>query len=469
MLSGRFVRQLKRIVGEDGLLTSPSEVMLYAYDSSMAKGRVPEAVALPISTEQVAAVVKLARHYRVPFTARGAGTNLSGGTVTPHGGIVISLTRMDGILEIDLPNERAVLEPGVVNLELQQALAPFGYQFCPDPASQKASTIGGNVAENAGGPHCLKYGVTTNHILGLEVVLPDGELANLGGKAADWPGYDLIGLMVGSEGTLGIVTKITVRICRLPKEVRCLLAVFDQLEKAGMACRDIIAAGILPAALEIMDRLIIWAVAQAGMAVYPENAEAVLIVELDGTDGLEKGLEECAQICRANGAQEVSTAWSPEERERLWAGRRGAFGAGAKISPAFLVNDGTVPRDKLPEVLRQLEEIGRRYRVRIGNVFHAGDGNLHPNIYFSADDAEERERAHQAAYEVFEVCARAGGTISGEHGIGMEKIAGMRLIFSPTELEVMKRIKRIFDPEGLCNPGKILPDSVERSGFSAVD
>jgi glycolate oxidase subunit GlcD len=457
MLDVRVLKRLKRIVGEDGLLTSPSEVMLYAYDSSMAKGRVPEAVVLPRTAEQVAGVVRLAQEYKVPFTARGAGTNLSGGTVTPHGGIVISLARMDRILEIDVANQCAVVEPGVVNLHLQQALAPLGYEFRPDPASQKASTIGGNVGENAGGPHCLKYGVTTNHVLGMEVVLPSGEIINFGGKAADLPGYDLIGLLIGSEGTLGIITRIIVRVSPLPKEVRCLMAVFDKLEKAGAACRDIIAAGILPAALEIMDRLMIWAVVQSGLAAYPEDAEAVLVVELDGIEGLDRRLEQCVDICRQNEAQEVSAGWSPQERERLWAGRRAAFGAGAKISPAFLVNDGVVPRDKLPEALRQLGEVGRKWRVKIGNVFHAGDGNLHPNIYYKADDAEERERAHQAAYEVFEICARAGGTISGEHGIGMEKIAGMPLIFSADELEIMRRMKHVFDPKGLCNPGKVLP------------
>jgi len=476
MLPRLTIKQLERIAGKGGLLTSPSEVMLYSYDSSMARGVLPDAVVLPTSTGQVAEVVKLAGKYGVPFTARGAGTNLSGGSVTPRGGIVICLTRMDSILEIDIANRCAVVQPGVVNQELQEALAPFGYQFCPDLASQKASTIGGNVAENAGGPHCLKYGVTTNHVLGLEVVLSDGEVLNLGGKAGDSPGYDLVGLLVGSEGTLGIITKIIVRISPLPKAVRTLLAVFDQpathigrpadqyggLEKAGQATSDIIAAGILPAAMEIMDRLMVWAVVQSGEAVYPEDAEAVLIVELDGMEeGLEARLGECVEICRRNGAREISTAWTEEERERLWAGRKGAFGAGAKISPAFLVNDGTVPRDKLPGALRQVEEIGRRWRVKIGNVFHAGDGNLHPNIYFDANDPEERARAHRAAYEILRLCAELGGTISGEHGIGLEKVEAMALIFSPTELELMRTIKRIFDERGLCNPGKVLPEAKE--------
>ena len=459
MLTAAIEKQLKQILGKDGLLTSPSELMLYSYDSSMAKGVLPDAVALPGTTEQVAAVVKLARQHNIPLTARGAGTNLSGGTVTLRGGLVLGLARLDRILEIDLPNARAVVEPGVINLELQQALAPLGYQFCPDPASQKASTIGGNAAENAGGPHCLKYGVMTNHVLGLEVVLWNGDVATLGGKAADLPGYDLVGLMVGSEGTFGIITKAVLRISPLPKAVRLLLAIFDQLENAGRAVRDIIAAGILPASLEIMDRLMIWAVAQAGLAAYPENAEAVLIVELDGLeDGLERRLQECVEFCRSNGAQQISIALSAPERERLWAGRRSAFGAGAKISPAFLVNDGTVPRGKLPEVLRQVEEIGRRHQVRIGNVFHAGDGNLHPNIYFAADDPEERARAQQAAHEILAVCVRAGGTISGEHGIGVEKLHAMSLVFSPVEMELMRRIKRVFDPEGRLNPGKVLPE-----------
>jgi len=424
----------------------------------LAKGKIPEIVVLPTSTEQVASAVRLANKYRIPVTPRGAGTNLSGGTVTPEGGLVISLTRMDRILEIDTANERVVVEPGVVNLELQERLGAYGYEFRPDPASQKASTLGGNIAENAGGPHCLKYGVTTNHVLGLEVVLPNGEVTSMGGKAEGIPGYDLIGLLVGSEGTFGIVTKAVLRISPLPRALRSLLAVFDDLGKAGKSTRDIVAAGILPAALEIMDKLMIWAVNQSGGVSYPEGAEAVLIVELDGyEEALDRRLAQCEEICRSNGAQSISTAFSAAERTRLWAGRKGAFGAGARISPAFLVNDGTVPRDKLPEVLAALGEIGRKHRVRIGNVFHAGDGNLHPNIYYGVDDVEERERAHQAAYEILEVCAKAGGTISGEHGTGMEKLKAMPLIFSPVEISLMKRIKSVFDPEGRCNPGKVLP------------
>jgi glycolate oxidase len=462
MANASFLKQLHKILGKDGLLTAPSEVMLYAYDSSMARGMTPEAVALPRTTQQVAAMVKLAGKFGVPFTARGAGTNLSGGTITPKGGLVISLTRMDNILEIDIPNRCVVVEPGVVNLELQDILGAEGYQFCPDPASQKASTIGGNIAENAGGPHCLKYGVTSNHVLGLEVVLPNGEIINLGGKAADAPGYDLIGLLVGSEGTFGIVTKAILRISPVAKGVRTLLAIFDQLEQAGRATTEIIAAGILPAALEIMDKLMIWAVAQSGGALYPEGAEAALIVELDGLEeGLDRRLAECVEICKANGAQTISTALAKEDRERLWAGRKSAFGAGAKISPGFLVNDGTVPRDKLPEVLKQVQEIGRRRRVRIGNVFHAGDGNLHPNIYYELNDADEKERAHCAAHEIIKVCIRAGGTISGEHGIGTEKLYAMPLLFSPAEIELMRAIKQIFDPAGICNPGKVLPEATE--------
>ena len=464
MTNRQFLKQLQKILGKDGLLTSPSEVMLYAYDSSMARGITPEAVALPRTTEQVAAIVKLAGKFGVPFTARGAGTNLSGGTITPKGGLVISLTRMDKILEIDIPNRCVVVEPGVVNLELQNILEAEGYQFCPDPASQKASTIGGNIAENAGGPHCLKYGVTSNHVLGLEVVLPNGEIINLGGKAADAPGYDLVGLLVGSEGTFGIVTKAILRITPVANGVRTLLAIFEQLEKAGRATTEIIAAGILPAALEIMDKLMIWAVAQSGEALYPEGAEAALIVELDGLEeGLDRRLAQCVEICRAIDAREISTALAKDDRERLWAGRRGAAAAGAKISPAFLVNDGTVPRDKIVEVLNQVEEIGARWGVRIGSLFHAGDGTLHPNIYYNPNDPEELEHAHCAAHEITEACIRAGGTITGEHGIGMEKLYAMPLLFSPAEIELMRAIKQIFDPEDICNPGKVLPEATAKA------
>jgi glycolate oxidase len=465
MLAPSILKQLRKIVGKECLLTDPADLLLYASDSSAAKGRLPEAVLLPDSTEQVLAIVKLANQYRLPFTPRGAGTNLSGGAVTPEGGLVISLAKMDRILEIDLPNRIAVVEPGVVNLELQQALAPSGYQFCPDPASQKASTIGGNVAENAGGPHCLKYGVTVNHVLGLEVVLPKGEIIQLGGKAADAPGYDLIGLFVGSEGTLGIATKILLRLSPLPSGIRTLSAIFTSLEKAGQATTEIIAAGILPAALEIMDKMMLWALAQTGEALYPPDAEAVLIVELDGgQESLDRRLAQCAEICRRNDATEVSAGWSEKEREQLWRGRRSAYGAGAKISPKFLVNDGTVPRDKLAEVLREVQEIGRRYQVRIGNFFHSGDGNLHPNIYFDADNPEERERAEAAAKEILEVCVCAGGTISGEHGIGLEKKAAMSLVFSPAEMSIMKQLKELFDPLGICNPGKIFPETAESAG-----
>jgi glycolate oxidase len=460
MISPRILKQLKKIVGKEGLLTDPADLLLYASDSSAAKGKIPEAVLLPDSTDQVAAIVKLANQYRLPFTPRGAGTNLSGGAVTPEGGLVISLARMDRILEIDLPNRIAVVEPGVVNLELQQALAPHGLQFCPDPASQKASTIGGNVAENAGGPHCLKYGVTVNHILGLEVVLPKGEVLQLGSKVADAPGYDLIGLFVGSEGTLGIATKIFLRLSPLPSNVRTLSATFASLENAGLATTEIIAAGILPAALEIMDKMMLWALAQTGEALYPPDAEAVLIVELDGgEESLDRRLAQCTEICRNNGATEVSSGWSETEREHLWRGRRSAYGAGAKISPKFLVNDGTVPRDKLAEVLREVQEIGQRYQVRIGNFFHSGDGNLHPNIYFDSANPAERERAEAAAKEILEVCVRAGGTISGEHGIGLEKKSAMSLVFSPAELRIMKQLKELFDPLGICNPGKIFPEA----------
>jgi glycolate oxidase len=416
-------------------------------------------VVLPTSTEQVAAVVKVCHREGIPFTARGAGTNLSGGSIPVQGGIIIGLTRMDRLLDIDIENQRAVVEPGYLNFDLSNALAPFGYYFAPDPASQKASTLGGNVGENAGGPHCLKYGVMTNHVLGLEVVLPDGSIIQTGGKSLDGPGYDLTGLLVGSEGTFGIVTKMTVRIMRLPEAVKTLLAIFESIDDAASAVSDIIGRGILPATLEMMDRTVIEAVEMAYDAGYPLDAEAVLIIELDGVrDGQDRVAEEIAAICRKRNVREVKVAKDQAERDRLWAGRRGAFGAMSKLRPNCSVNDGTVPRTRLPEVLRKVGEIGKRHRITVGNVFHAGDGNLHPTVLFSSLDKDETMRATNVGRDILQACAEAGGTISGEHGIGLEKKDAMKLIFNSEDLAAMRQLKKAFDPRGLCNPQKILPD-----------
>jgi glycolate oxidase subunit GlcD len=369
---------------------------------------------------------------------------------------------MAGILEIDIENQRAVVEPGLFNLDLQNELARYGYYYAPDPASQKVSTMGGNLGENSGGPHCLKYGVTTNHVLGAEVVLPNGDVIWTGGKAHDNPGYDLVGVLVGSEGTFGIATKLILRIMRKPEAVQTFLAVYDSLEDAGDTVSAIIGAGIIPATLEMMDRLVMKAVEDSIHAGYPLDAEAVLIIELDGIkDGMDRLARRITEICKANHAREVKLATSEAERMRLWAGRKGAFGAVARLRPNYLVCDGTVPRMKLPDVLKKVVEIGKKYNLEIGNVFHAGDGNLHPLILFDARNEEELKKVHLAGAEILKACADAGGTISGEHGVGTEKIDGMSLVFSRDDMGAMKRVKMAFDPDEICNPGKVLPEQLE--------
>ena len=458
MLSEKVLAEIRAIVGKEGLLSSPTQLMVYEYDASMDQ-HLPEAVVLPVGTEQVSAVVKICNREKIPFTARGAGTNLSGGSIPIKGGITIGLSRMNRLLEIDIENQRVVVEPGFLNLELSTALAPYGYYFAPDPASQKTSTLGGNVGENAGGPHCLKYGVTTNHVLGMEIVLPDGSIIQTGGKPLDNPGYDLTGLFVGSEGTFGIVTKMTVRIMRLPEAVKTLLAIFETIDDAANTVSEIIGQGILPATLEMMDKTVIKAVELAYQSGYPLDAEAVLIIELDGVrDGQERMAAEIVEICKHHNVREVKVAKDQAERDRLWAGRRGAFGAMTKLRPNYIVNDGTVPRTKLPEVLRKVGEVGKKYKVEIGNVFHAGDGNLHPLVLFSSLDKEETKRASDSAMDILAACAEAGGTISGEHGIGLEKKDAMKLVFGPADMAAMHAVKRAFDPQGLCNPQKVLPD-----------
>jgi glycolate oxidase len=458
-MAEQLIIELGRIVGKRNVLSSPEELLVYQYDASIERGN-PQAVVFPISAEQVSGIVKLCNRLDTPFVARGAGTNLSGGSLPIKGGVVICLSRMNRILEVDIANERAVVEPGVINLDISAALSPLGYYYAPDPASQKASTIGGNVAENAGGPHCFKYGVTTNHIPGLEVVTPEGEILQFGGKAPDTPGYDLTGLFVGSEGTLGIATKIIVRIMRLPEAYKTLLAIYDSLADAGQTVSAIIAAGILPATLEMMDRIILGAVEASFQAGFPLDAEGVLIIELDGlADGTERAADRIVGICKANRAREVRVAKTPAERDKLWAGRKGAFGAIARVSPNYLVVDGTVPRTKLPEVLSQVQDIGRRYDLRIPNVFHAGDGNLHPLILFDDRNKKQKERVLLAGMEILKLCAAAGGTISGEHGIGLVKIAAMSFVFSSEEIDAMRRVKHALDARAHCNPGKMFPNA----------
>ncbi|HEU5288829.1 MAG TPA: FAD-linked oxidase C-terminal domain-containing protein, partial [Candidatus Limnocylindria bacterium] len=416
----------------------------------------PDAVVLPNDTADVAALARFCHEHSVPIVPRGAGTGLSGGAIPVEGGVVVSFARMARILDIDAPNRRAVVQPGLINLHLSTAVAPHGLYFVPDPSSQKACTLGGNVAENSGGPHTLAYGVTTNHVTGLEIVLSDGTIVRLGGKAEDAEGYDLIGAFVGSEGTLGLVTEITVKLTALPEDKRTILAAFPTMDQASESVSAIIAAGVVPAAIEMMDNLATQAVEAAVGAGYPLDAGGILLVEVDGLrDGLDDAAVRIESICREHGATTLRRAANALEREKLWAGRKGAFAAMGRLAPAYYVQDGVIPRTRLPEVLRAVEEIGARYGVRVANVFHAGDGNLHPLVLFA--DASELERVHEAGREILTACVEAGGSITGEHGVGMEKNCYMPLQFAPADLAAMRRLKTAFDPAGLANPGKIFP------------
>src|SRR5437868_11834433 len=431
--------------------------MLYEYDGSIDKHR-PQAVAFPLSTEEVSDVVRACNRAGVPYTARGAGTGLSGGAIPARGGVLISLARMNHILEIDVDNMRAIVEPGVVNLRLGQATAAHGLTYVPDPSSQKACTIGGNVGENSGGPHTLRYGVTTNHTLGLEVVLPGGDVVRLGGTAADSPGYDLIGLIVGSEGTLGIVTRIWVRLVPINETVKTILAVFPNMEDASSAVAGMIAQRIVLAAIELMDNLIIRAIESRMPSDYPVEAEGVVLIEVDGLrEEVEAQSSAVEAVCRENGSLSVRLARDEAERAALWAGRKGAFAAIGRLTPAYYTVDGVVPRTKLPATLARIQEISRESGFRIANVFHAGDSNLHPLILWDADVPGAEEKVIDAGAEIMQVCAAAGWSLSGEHGIGMEKKDLMPLIFSQEDVALMLRVKEAFDPAGLCNPGKVFP------------
>jgi glycolate oxidase len=456
-LDGRLVRELQDIVGREYVLHTPEDLLVFEYDGTIDRA-MPQVVVLPNTTDEVSRVVRLAARKNLPVVPRGAGTGLSGGAVAEHGGIVIALSRMRRVLEVDPVNRVALVEPGLVNLELSKAVGHLGLYFAPDPSSQRACTIGGNVAENAGGPHCLAYGVTTNHILGLELVLADGSVVWVGDKTRDVPGYDLTGVLIGSEGTLAIVTKVAVRLLRLPEATRTLLAIFDEVDPASSAVSAVIARGIVPAALEMMDREVIQAVEPALHVGYPMDAGAVLLIEVDG---LEEEVTEEAEviqgICREHGAREVHLAVDATERDLLWAGRKGSIGSLGRLAPNYYVLDGTVPRTKLPAVLRQVYQVGEKYGFRIANVFHAGDGNLHPNILFDERVPGETKRVLDAGAEIMRLCVDAGGTITGEHGIGVEKRDFMSWIFSEDDMEVMGRLREAFRVGSLYNPGKIFP------------
>jgi glycolate oxidase len=450
--------ELESILGAGAVLSDPDELLVYESDGLTLFRALADFVVFPTTTEQVAAVVRLANREELPFVARGAGTGLSGGCLPAEGGIVISLMRMNRILEVDYDNQLAVVQPGLVNLHLSWAVGARGYYYAPDPSSQQACTIGGNIANNAGGPHTLKYGVTTNHVLGLEVVMPDGEIVWLGGRTRETPGYDLAGFFVGSEGTLGIATTVVVRILKKPQAVKTVLAVFDEMDKASEAVSAIIGRGLVPAAVEMIDQLTIQAVEDAFGCGYPRDAAAALLCEVDGLAvGIDTQVARIEDACRAAGAREVRTARDDAERQLLWKGRKSAFGAYGRVSPAYMVMDGVIPRTKLPYVLRRVNEIVQAHGLRVGNVFHAGDGNLHPNILYDPRRAGEEARVVAAGAEIMKVCAEVGGSISGEHGIGLEKANFMPLIFSAADLDLMQRLKCAFNPTGLCNPGKVFP------------
>jgi glycolate dehydrogenase FAD-linked subunit len=456
-LSDAFVDELQAALGAAHVVTEPEQLRVYECDGLTGHRAIPELVVLPRSTEDVQAVLRACHRERVPFVARGAGTGLSGGATPVAGGVVVSLARMNRILEIDLASQRVVVEPGVPNLEVTRAVSAEGFFYAPDPSSQQVCTIGGNVAENSGGAHCLKYGFTTHHVTGLTFVLPDGDVVELGGKALDPDGPDLLGVIVGSEGTLGIATRITLRVVRSPQAVRTLLAGFHTMDAAGVAVSAIVAAGVMPSAIEMMDRLTIEAAERAVAPGYPAGAGAVLLVELDGVvEQVEDDAAEVERICDDSGAFEIRAATNDADRALLWKGRKSAFAAMGRIATDYYVQDGVVPRTQLPEVLRRIETLADDHGLRVGNVFHAGDGNLHPLVLYDAE-AGETERARELAEAILDACLDAGGSLTGEHGVGMDKACSMPRMFSERDLQVFERLRRAFDPAGICNPGKVIP------------
>ncbi|GIW87505.1 MAG: FAD-binding protein [Isosphaeraceae bacterium] len=454
--------ELERIVGPENVIAHRDELLVYECDGYVIEKSVPDVVVFPTSTEQVVEVVRLCGSRGVPFVPRGAGTSLAGGTLAVGGGVMVSLTRMKRILEINLRDRYAVVEPGVVNVWLNRALAGTGFHYAPDPSSQGACTIGGNVATNSGGPHTLKYGVTVNHVLGVELVLPDGQVVQTGGVAEDDPGYDLTGLVVGNEGTFGIVTKVIVRLTRDPEGGRTFLGIFDTVDQAASAISGIIAAGIVPAALEMLDQLMIRAVEEAFHFGFPTEAGAVLIIETDGLEaGQEAEAEAIERIVEAHGGQvRKRIPWRTRKEPEyvaIWKSRKSAFGAIGRISPTFCTQDGVVPRTRLPEIMRVIAEVGARYGIRIANVFHAGDGNIHPILLFDERDPDQVRRVLEASHEILDACIRLGGSVTGEHGIGVEKMSFMPRLFTAESLAAMGRIRSVFNPEGRCSPGKLLP------------
>ncbi|OFX15180.1 MAG: glycolate oxidase subunit GlcD [Armatimonadetes bacterium RBG_19FT_COMBO_69_19] len=454
------MQELRRIVGDAHVLVEDADVIVYEQDGSILQA-MPEIVVLPADVTQVSEVIRAARRAGFPIVPRGSGTGLAGGAVPAGGGVVVSLARLNRLLGVDYRNRTAELEPGVINLEVTKGVAKAGFFYAPDPSSQAACSIGGNLANNSGGPHTLAYGVTTNHALGVEVVLHDGSIVWLGGTVPDVPGYDLCGVFVGSEGTLGIVTRAIVRLMRAREDVRTLLAIFDSMDSATQAVVDITAAGIVPAALEMMDKTTIEAVERGAPAGYPRDAEAVLLLEVEGVrEYTERALRMAHEVCTRAGARQVRAARDEQERQALWKGRKGAFGALGTLAPNYYVMDGVVPRSKLPQTMRAVAEIAEQYQVRIANVFHAGDGNLHPNILFDIRVPGALDRVIEAGAAILRACVAVGGSLTGEHGIGLEKRDYMEWLFSKDDLEAMTRVRLAFDPQRAFNPGKIFPTPV---------
>jgi glycolate oxidase len=454
----QFIKQLQAIVGAEDVIFHPEDLLVYEYDGSIDRS-LPEAVVFPTSTEEVSKVLALAYREGVPMVGRGSGTGLSGGAIAPPGGIQIAFTKMNHILSVDTENRTATIEPGVINLDLDTYVRKFGMRYAPDPSSQRACSLGGNIAENAGGPHCLAYGTTTNHILGMEVVLEDGAVVNLGSLAREVPGYDLRGVFVGSEGTFGIVTKIMVRLLPLPEMVKTFLGIFPDIDSACTAVSAVIGQGIVPAALEMIDALSIRAVQSVTDAGYPVDAVAVLLIELEGLkEEVEDVSHEVESALWDTGASEVRIAEEPGEREKLWVGRKTAFGAFGAIAPNYYLVDGVVPRTRLTQVLRKVAEVSEKYNIIIANVFHAGDGNLHPCMLFNEREPGVLDRAMKAAAEIMEYCVAVGGTLSGEHGIGLEKKEFMPLVFTEADMAAMRQVRDAFAPANRLNPGKIFPN-----------
>ncbi|HKD85421.1 MAG TPA: FAD-linked oxidase C-terminal domain-containing protein [Terriglobales bacterium] len=451
------IHALRKIVGEDAVLDRPEDLMLYEYDAGIRKST-PGAVVFPQTTEHVAQIMRAASAAGIPVVARGAGTGLSAGAISHAGGIVVVFTRMNRVLEVDADNLRAVVQPGVVNIQLSEHVSHLGLYYAPDPSSQKACTIGGNVAENSGGPHTLLHGVTVNHVTGVEVVLPSAEIVQFGGKAAESYGYDLTGVFVGSEGTIGIATAITVKLLRKPETVATLLAIFESVDDAARTVSEITAEGITPAALEMLDGWTLRTVEAFCHAGYPLDAGAVLLIELEGLrEAVEEEAVAVKQVCLRQRAREVRRAKDEEERALLWKGRKTAFAALGRVSPSYYTQDGVVPRSKIPAVLQHIGEVAKQQGLIIGNVFHAGDGNLHPLILFDSRDAAQLERVMAASRDILQYCIDSGGSITGEHGVGLEKLDAMPLLFSEDDISIMTDLRNVFNGDEVLNPGKLLP------------